>query len=89
MSEFHNYQPLQGKGFKVQKRKYLPKSCIKAVSKDYPKGLVECVIAYLKSNVRYRTGKRAKAHFAIVTLIYNAAKLAIDRINKKLREQAV
>lgn len=38
---------------------------------------VERVNAYLKelfqlNNVRYRTGKRAKIHFDIVTLIYNA-----------------
>ena len=54
---------------------------------------VKRVNVYLKEffqlkNIRYHTGKRAKAHFDIVTLIYNAAKLAIDRINKKLREQA-
>jgi len=53
---------------------------------------VERVNAYLKeffqlNNVRYRTGKRAKVHFDIVTLIYNASKLAVDRINKNLQEQ--
>src|SRR5699024_9131307 len=46
---------------------------------------VERVNGYLKeffqlNNVRYRTGKRAKFHFDIVTLIYNASKLAVDRI---------
>jgi len=33
--------------------------------------------------VRFRTGKRAKVHFELVTLVYNAAKLACDRINQK------
>ena len=46
---------------------------------------VERVNAYLKeffqlNNVRYRTGKRAKVHFDIVTLIYIASKLAADHI---------
>ena len=54
---------------------------------------VERVNAYLKeffqlNNVRYRTGKRAKIHFDIVTLIYNASKLAVDRINTELSKQA-
>lgn len=53
---------------------------------------VERVNAYLKeffqlNNVRYRTGKRAKVHFDIVTLIYNASKLAVDRINVLLNQQ--
>lgn len=53
---------------------------------------VERVNAYLKeffqlNNVRYRTGKRAKVHFDIVTLIYNASKLAADRINVLLNQQ--
>lgn len=47
---------------------------------------VERVNAYLKEyfqldNVRYRTGRRAKVHFDLVTLVYNASKLASDRIN--------
>jgi len=46
------------------------------------------VNAYLKeffqlNNVRYRTGKRAKIHFDMVTLIYNASKLAAVCIFKK------
>jgi len=46
---------------------------------------VERVNAYLKEffqldNVRYRSGERAKVHGDIVTLIYNASKLAADRI---------
>jgi transposase len=55
---------------------------------------VERVNAYLKqffqlNNVRYRTGKRAKVHFDLVTLVYNASKLAADRINALLnRRQA-
>ena len=53
---------------------------------------VERVNAYLKeffqlNNVRYRTGKRAKVHFDIVTLIYNASKLAVDRLNETLNQQ--
>jgi len=51
------------------------------------------VNAYLKeyfqlNNVRYRTGKRAKVHFDLVTLIYNASKLACDRINRLLNQKA-
>jgi transposase len=51
---------------------------------------VERVIGYLKeyfqlNNVRYRTGKKAKVHFDLVTLVYNAAKLACDRINYELQ----
>ncbi|PLR82613.1 IS5/IS1182 family transposase [Bacillus canaveralius] len=53
---------------------------------------VERVNAYLKGyfqldNVRYRTGKRAKVHFDIITLVYNASKLAVDRINAQLNQQ--
>jgi transposase len=53
---------------------------------------VERVNAYLKEffqlkNVRYRTGKRAKVHFDLVTLVYNASKLAADRINKQINEK--
>jgi len=54
---------------------------------------VERVNAYLKEyyqlkNVRYRTGKRAKVHFDLVTLIFNASKLACDRINRLINQQA-
>lgn len=54
----------------------------------------ERVNAYLKefyqlNNVRYSTGKRAKVHFDMVTLIYNASKLAADRINAGLIQQSV
>ncbi len=53
---------------------------------------VERVNAYLKeffqlNNVRYRTGKRAKVHFDLVTLVYNASKLAVDRIRKELDDK--
>ena len=53
---------------------------------------VEHVNAYLKeyfqlNNVRYRTGKCAKVHFDLVVLVYNALKLATDRINAKLNQQ--
>ena len=55
---------------------------------------VERVNGYLKeffqlNNVRYRTGKRAKVHIDIVTLIYNASKLAVDRINPLLRTSRI
>lgn len=54
---------------------------------------VERVNAYLKeyfqlNNVRHRTGKKAKVHFDLVTLVYNASQLAVDRMNvleKKMR----
>lgn len=47
--------------------------------------------AYVKqffqlNNVRYRTGKKAKVHFDWVMLIYNASKLAVDRIRKAFNE---
>jgi transposase len=50
---------------------------------------VERVNPYLKeffqlNNVRHRTGRKARLHFNLVTLVYNASKLAIDRINKQL-----
>lgn len=53
---------------------------------------VERVNAYLKeffqlNNVRYRTGKRAKIHFDMATLVYNASKLAADRMNAQLIQQ--
>lgn len=55
---------------------------------------VERVNAYLKgyfqlNNVRYRTGKKAKVHFDLVTLVYNASKLAADRLNQMLNQQQV
>ena len=54
---------------------------------------VERVNAYLKqyfqlNNVRHRTGKKAKLHFNLVTFIYNACKLAVDRMNFLLQEQS-
>ncbi len=53
---------------------------------------VERVNAYLKEffqldNVRHRTGKRAKVHFDLVTLVFNASKLACDRINSLVKQQ--
>lgn len=52
---------------------------------------VERVNAYLKqyfqlNNVRHRTGRKAKLHFNLVTFIYNACKLAVDRINAQLNK---
>lgn len=54
---------------------------------------VERVNAYLKeffqlNNVRFRTGEKAKVHFDLVTLVYNCTKLACDRLNKQLQQQA-
>lgn len=53
---------------------------------------MERVNAYLKlyfqlDNIRYRTGKRTNVHFDLVTLVYNASKLAADRINASLNNQ--
>jgi len=53
---------------------------------------VERVNAYLKeyfqlNNVRHRTGRKAKLHFNLVTFIYNACKLVVDRMNVLLQEQ--
>ena len=53
---------------------------------------VERVNAYLKeffqlNNVRYQSGKRAKVHFDMVTLMYNASKFAVDRINSALNQE--
>lgn len=55
---------------------------------------VERMNAYLKeyfqlNNVRHRTGKKAKLHFQMVTFIYNACKLAVDRVNAQLKEQNI
>jgi transposase len=54
---------------------------------------VERVIAYLKEyfqldNIRFRTGKRAKVHVDLVTLVYNSAKLAVDRLNRQIQNIA-
>jgi transposase len=53
---------------------------------------VERVNAYLKeyfqlNNVRHRSGQKAKVHFNMVTFIYNATKLACDRLNQQLQQQ--
>ena len=51
------------------------------------RGAVERVNAYLKqnfdlNNVRHRTGKKAKIHFQLITLVYNACRLAADRLKQ-------
>lgn len=51
---------------------------------------VERVNAYLKeyfqlNNIRHRTGQKAKMHFDLITIVYNASKLACDRINLQLQ----
>ena len=53
---------------------------------------VERVNAYLKqffqlNNVRHKTGRKAKLHFNLVTFIYNACKLAVNRMNVRLQLQ--
>ena len=53
---------------------------------------VERVNAYLKeffqlNNVRHRTGKKVKVHFDLVRLVYNASKLAVDRIRKQIKDK--
>src|SRR5690625_4239895 len=53
---------------------------------------VERVNGYLKeffqlNNVRYRSAKRAKIHFDLITLVYNASKLAADRLNVLINHQ--
>lgn len=63
----------------------------KQISKK--RSAVERVNAYLKeffqlNNVRHRLGKKAKAHFNLVTLVYNGMKLAVDRLNYQLKQQA-
>ena len=55
---------------------------------------VERVNAYLKqyfqlNNIRHRTGRKAKLHFNLVTFIYNACKLAVDRINAQLNNAQI
>lgn len=55
---------------------------------------VERVNAYLKeffdlNNVRHRTGKKAKLHFQLVTLVYNASKVAVDRIKVAIEQQSL
>lgn len=55
---------------------------------------VERVNAYLKeyfglNNVRHRTGKKAKLHFQLVTLVYNASNLATDRIRMEMNQQSL
>lgn len=55
---------------------------------------VERVNAYLKeffglNNVRHRTGKKAKLHFQLVTLVYNASNLATDRIRLEMEQKSL
>ncbi|MHA6261264.1 transposase [Sporosarcina sp. CAU 1771] len=55
---------------------------------------VERVNAYLKeffglNNVRHCTGKKAKLHFQLVTLVYNASKLAADRIKVAIEQHSL
>jgi transposase len=54
---------------------------------------VERVNAYLKeyfqlNNIRYRSGELAKVHVDLLCLLFNASKLAVDRINTQLSVKA-
>ncbi|WP_375199215.1 transposase [Lysinibacillus sp. RS11] len=80
------------KGFKIKCDTDLRKFTYPARGSELWKQLykertaVERVNAYLKqyfqlNNVRHRTGRKAKLHFNLVTFIYNACKLAVDRLN--------
>jgi len=40
------------------------------------------------NNVRYRSSERANIHFDMATLIYNASKLAVDRINSQVQKHS-
>ncbi|WP_182540062.1 hypothetical protein [Fontibacillus panacisegetis] len=40
------------------------------------------------NNVRHRSGKKARLHFTLVTLVYNSMKLVLDRVNKQQRAHA-
>jgi len=58
------------------------------------KTAVERVNAYLKesfqlNNMRNRIGKKAKLHLSLITLLFNASKLAADRINRLLNNKMV
>ncbi|WP_226667002.1 hypothetical protein [Metabacillus litoralis] len=48
---------------------------------------LEWGINFQLNNVHYRTGKCAKVHFDLVTLVYNASKLVIYRINVLLNQK--
>lgn len=81
------------KAYKIKRsldqRKYqAPARGTKAWKKLYKERTsVERVFAYLKeffqlNNIRYRSGSLAKVQFDLTCLLYNAAKLAIDRLNR-------
>ncbi|MEY9971852.1 hypothetical protein ABH966_002225, partial [Lysinibacillus sp. RC46] len=86
------------KGFKIKCDTDLRKFTYPARGSELWKQLykertaVERVNAYLKqyfqlNNIRHRTGRKAKLHFNLVTFIYNACKLAVDRLNALLQVQ--
>lgn len=57
----------------------------------YRRTAVEHIDAYLKgffqlNNMWYRIGKRAKVHSDLLVLVYNASKLAADRIGARLHQ---
>ncbi|GAA3314328.1 hypothetical protein GCM10020331_052830 [Ectobacillus funiculus] len=59
-----------GRGSEAWKKTLQPKKCC---------GTSECLfkrVLSVEKNVRYRTGKRAKVHFDLVTLVYNASKIS-------------
>ena len=55
------------------------------------RGAVERVNAYLKEFFQLKMSdidlKTRKIHFDLVTLVYNASKLAVDRINRQMKEK--
>ncbi|MEK4712606.1 hypothetical protein MKX62_07085 [Sporosarcina sp. FSL K6-5500] len=41
------------------------------------------------NNVRHPTGKKAKLHFQLVTLVYNASSLAMERIRVEMKHKTL
>lgn len=64
------------RGSKAWKAVFQRRTAVERVIKEF----------FQLNNVRYRTGKRAKVHFDLAVLVYNAAKLACDRLNIQLRQ---
>ncbi len=80
-SDIRKYSAL-GRGSEAWKQRYNQRTAVERVN------------AYLKEffqlkNVRYRSGKRAKVHFDLGTLVYNASKLATDRMNQQMKKMNI
>ncbi|NGP45955.1 IS5/IS1182 family transposase, partial [Bacillaceae bacterium SIJ1] len=41
------------------------------------------------NHVRHRTGKKARLHFQLVTLVYNASRMATDRIKLEMEKHSI